>query len=315
MKKIFLVSLLFLAAPCFAANDDIANRPELGTAVSGDSLLGVDASASAGSRMRRILFNGVSTDVLAGNGTWFDLSTKAPALGADDNYVTDNEKIAIGTIGDKLDAGDVTTVSTDVETFLGSANLAAMLTNLGIPGLSATTGPVVIVGNAGGSSQVTVPNATVNLPAGDVVNRTASETLTNKTLSTGSVVGTGTTVPVTLMIAASDETTAITAAAGKRKFRAPYAFTLTGVRCSVGTAPTGANLIIDVNETGTTSVLATKVTIEDGEYSSVDATAQPVIGDPGIADNADMSIDFDQVGSTIAGDGVKCTLYGTRVLP
>jgi len=36
-------------------------------------------------------------------------------------------------LGDKLDAGDVTTVSTDVETFLGSANQAAMITNLGLP--------------------------------------------------------------------------------------------------------------------------------------------------------------------------------------
>ncbi|MGV0961815.1 MAG: hypothetical protein ACOYB1_18475 [Limnohabitans sp.] len=243
------------------------------------------------------------------------LSTVRTTAGGGSTTAASQEAAIGDALAGKLDAGDVTTVSANVETFLGSANLAAMLTNLGIPGLSATTGPVVIVGNAGGSSRITVPNATVNLPAGDVVNRTASETLTNKTLGSGSIVGTGTTVPVVLTIAASDEATAITAGAGKRKFRAPYAFTLTGVRCSVGTAPTGANMIIDVNETGTTSVLATKVTIEASEYSSVDATTQPVVGDSGIADNADMSIDFDQVGSTIAGAGVKCNLYGTRVLP
>jgi len=76
MKKIFpLIFTLLLAGSCLAANDDISDRPELGTATSSDSLLGVDASAAAGDRLRRILFQGTNGYVLAGNGTWFDLTT------------------------------------------------------------------------------------------------------------------------------------------------------------------------------------------------------------------------------------------------
>jgi len=76
MKKIFsLIFTLLLTGPCLAANDDISDRPELGTATSSDSMLGVDASAAAGDRLRRILFQGTNGYVLAGNGTWFDLTT------------------------------------------------------------------------------------------------------------------------------------------------------------------------------------------------------------------------------------------------
>jgi len=81
MRKYFItiIFILFSWSFCLAANDDISDRAELGTAVSGDAILGVDASASAGDRLRRILFNGTSTNCLAGNGTWFDLSTKQAA--------------------------------------------------------------------------------------------------------------------------------------------------------------------------------------------------------------------------------------------
>jgi hypothetical protein len=37
-----------------------------------------------------------------------------------------------------------------------------------------------------------------------------------------------------------------------------------------------------------------------------------VISDSSLADDAEMTIDFDQVGSTIAGAGVKVWLIGTR---
>ena len=98
---------------------------------------------------------------------------------------------------------------------------------------------------------------------------------------------------------------------GKVTFRMPYAMTLTSVRASVKTAPTGADIICDLNESGAT-VLSTKCKIEDGEKTSLDATSQPVISDSALADDAEMTIDVDQVGSGSAGVGLKFYLIGKR---
>jgi hypothetical protein len=121
------------------------------------------------------------------------------------------------------------------------------------------------------------------------------------------------TVPCEFIIACSDETTAITTGTAKVTFRAPYAFTLTAVRASVTTAPTGSTIVIDINETGTT-VLSTKLSIDASEKTSTTAASAAVISDSAIADDAEITIDFDQVGSTIAGAGVKVTLIGTHAV-
>lgn len=114
-----------------------------------------------------------------------------------------------------------------------------------------------------------------------------------------------------IIVACSDETTSVTVGTSKVKFRMPYAFTLSGVRASVNTAPTGSTLIIDINESAV-SVLSTKLSIDAGELTSTTAASAAVISDAVLADDAEISIDFDQVGSTIAGAGVKVCLIGTR---
>jgi hypothetical protein len=114
-----------------------------------------------------------------------------------------------------------------------------------------------------------------------------------------------------LIVACSDETTAITAGTSKVTFRMPYAFTLSAVRASVTTAPTGSTILIDINESGTT-VLSTKLMIDASEKTSTTAATAAVISDASLADDSEITIDFDQVGSTIAGAGVKVYLIGTR---
>lgn len=112
-------------------------------------------------------------------------------------------------------------------------------------------------------------------------------------------------------IACSDETTALTTGTGKVTFRMPYAFTLTEVRASVTTAPTGATITVDINESGTT-ILSTKLTIDVSEKTSETAAITPVISDSSLADDAEITIDIDQVGSTVAGAGLKVWLIGNR---
>ena len=117
--------------------------------------------------------------------------------------------------------------------------------------------------------------------------------------------------PEVLVVACSDETTDITTGTAKVTFRMPFAMTLTEVRATVTTAPTGAALIVDINEGGA-SILSTALSIDASEKTSTTAATPAVISDSALADDAEMTIDFDQVGSTIAGTGVKVYLIGTR---
>jgi hypothetical protein len=114
-----------------------------------------------------------------------------------------------------------------------------------------------------------------------------------------------------LCIAASDEATAITTGTAKVTFRMPFAMTVTEVRASVNTAPTGSTIVIDINEAGTT-ILSTKLSIDASEKTSTAAATPAVISDASLADDAEITIDFDQVGSTIAGKGVKVWLIGYK---
>jgi hypothetical protein len=117
--------------------------------------------------------------------------------------------------------------------------------------------------------------------------------------------------PIEFVIACSDESTNLTTGTAKVTFRAPYAFTLTAVRASVNTAPTGSALIVDINEGGST-ILSAKLSIDASEKTSTTAASAAVISDSAIADDAEITIDIDQIGSTIAGSGLKIVLIGTR---
>jgi hypothetical protein len=110
-----------------------------------------------------------------------------------------------------------------------------------------------------------------------------------------------------IQIACSDETTAITAGTGKATFRMPYAATLVGVRASLTTAqPSGANLFtVDINEGGT-SILSTKLTFDNTEKTTTTAVTPAVISDAALADDAEISIDVDQIG-TSGATGLKVT--------
>lgn len=110
-----------------------------------------------------------------------------------------------------------------------------------------------------------------------------------------------------------DETTAITAGTTKKTFRTPYAFTLTGIRASLTTAQaSGSILTVDVNESGTT-ILSTKITIDNTEKTSTTAVTAPVISDTALASDAEITIDVDQVGDGTA-TGLKVTLIGYKAI-
>jgi hypothetical protein len=107
--------------------------------------------------------------------------------------------------------------------------------------------------------------------------------------------------------AVGDETTTITTGTAKATFRVPYAMTLTAVRASLTTASTSGAVTVDINEGGT-SILSTKLTLDQDEKTSTTAATPPVISDTMLADDAEITVDVDNAGTGAAG--LKVSLIG-----
>jgi hypothetical protein len=115
--------------------------------------------------------------------------------------------------------------------------------------------------------------------------------------------------PVAIQLAISDETTAITTGTAKLTFRAPYAFTLTGVRASLSTA-SSSGLPTFAIKMGGTSILSTNLSINASSKTSVGATTPAVISTSAITDDAEITIDVTVAGT--GATGAKITLIGTK---
>ncbi len=78
------------------------------------------------------------------------------------------------------------------------------------------------------------------------------------------------------------------------------AWTILGVRASVGTAPTGASVIIDININGTTifTTQGNRPTIAVSTNTSGNVTNMNVTS---VTSGQYLTVDIDQIGSTIAG--------------
>ena len=193
-------------------------------------------------------------------------------------------------------------------TGLGSGVGAALAIDTGL------TGAPVLFNGAGGTPTsmvgTNITGAAAGLTAGSVTNATLNAAITvsqattlNRQSSTG--------LPVEFYVAASDLTTTLTSGTSQGYFRAPYAFTVTEVRASVLTPQTGGSILtVDINESGTT-ILSTKLTIDNNEDSSKSAATPPVISDSAIADDAKITIDIDTVG-TGAVTGLIVLIMGYR---
>lgn len=118
-------------------------------------------------------------------------------------------------------------------------------------------------------------------------------------------------LPIEIGIACSDGVSNLTTGTAKVTFRAPRAFTLDAVLANVSTAPTDANIVVDLNKNGS-SILSTKLSIDATEKTSATAATPAVISDATVAQDDEFTIDIDAVGSTIPGVGLKVWLLGTR---
>ena len=115
--------------------------------------------------------------------------------------------------------------------------------------------------------------------------------------------------PESIIIACSDEATALTTGTAKVTFRMPFAMTVSAVKASLSVAQTSGSIFtVDINEGGT-SILSTKLTIDNNEKTSATAA---VISDSALAADAEITIDIDQVGAATIAKGLKVTISGTR---
>lgn len=88
--------------------------------------------------------------------------------------------------------------------------------------------------------------------------------------------------------------------AGTLRLPIDTSYTITGVRLTVGTAPTGANLIVDVLKNGSTifTTSTNRPTISAGGNSGGPGNTPDVSS---VAAGDYLTINIDQVGSTVAG--------------
>jgi hypothetical protein len=209
-----------------------------------------------------------------------------------------------GVISDETGSGSLVfaTSPTLVTPALGTP-ASGTLTNCTFPTLNQST--------TGSSASCTGNSATV----------TTNANLTGDVTSVGNATSIGAGVIVladiataakteSLIIAAGDETTALTVADGKTEFQMPYAFTLTDVRATLTTAgSTSGVTTIDVEDDGV-SIFSTLLTIDSTEKTSTSAATAAVISGATIADGSIMKINCDVLSGGATEAGLKIAFIG-----
>jgi hypothetical protein len=112
-----------------------------------------------------------------------------------------------------------------------------------------------------------------------------------------------------MMVAISDESTALTTGPTKMTIRMPWAMTLTSVKSSLTTASSSGLVTVDINEGGST-ILSTKLSIDSGEKTSTTAATAAVISDSALANDAEITFDIDAAGT--GATGLKVYMTGLR---
>jgi hypothetical protein len=111
-----------------------------------------------------------------------------------------------------------------------------------------------------------------------------------------------------MIIACSDETTAITTGNEKVTFRMPFNVTIIGVAGSLSEASSSGNPAFDVNGVGGTTIFTTPPTIDANEKTTYEATTASVLDSTkvNIPRDTEMTIDIDTAGT--GAKGLKVTI-------
>lgn len=115
--------------------------------------------------------------------------------------------------------------------------------------------------------------------------------------------------PEVLMVAVSDESTAITTGTAKITFRMPFGMLGSAVRANVNTVSSSGLVTVDIKKGGVT-IFSTLLTIDASEKTSVTAATPAVLSDTAWTDDAEMAVDITVAGT--GAKGLKLAFLGTR---
>lgn len=189
-----------------------------------------------------------------------------------------------------------------------------------LPGAFATAGGSVILGGGGGGGAGVDTTAIHVDQAGEISGIAAKATPVGgdflviedseaadakKSITLGDLPAS--TVPATLAYAVTGDLTV--AADLAFPLRPSVAFTIEEVFIEVKTAPTDANIIVDVNKNGTTIFTTQGNRPEITAGSNTGTSGAPDV--TALAKDDAVTIDVDQVGSTIAGADLVVMVRGT----
>jgi hypothetical protein len=95
-------------------------------------------------------------------------------------------------------------------------------------------------------------------------------------------------------------------------FRASFALSLAYVRINLTTAPTGADLIVDIKMDGV-SIFSSLIYVDAGTTTSVGSATPYVFAITDVPDDARFTVWITQIGSIIEGTGLKVSVTGSKV--
>src|SRR5919199_3782521 len=132
--------------------------------------------------------------------------------------------------------------------------------------------------------------------------------------STSSTIALGNhTHTLTFSLTSFFKTGTIATTTGTQRLPIDGTYTIVGTRVMVGTAPTGADLIVDVNKNGTTiySTQANRPTIAAGSNAGGPGSAPDVTA---LAAGDYLTVDIDQVGSSVAGSDLTVSVIVSKTV-
>lgn len=132
--------------------------------------------------------------------------------------------------------------------------------------------------------------------------------------TTGTTVALGNhTHTLTFSLTSFFKTGTLTVTTGTQRLPIDGTYTIVGTRLMVGTAPTGASLIVDVNKNGTTIYTnqANRPTVAAGSNAGGPGAAPDVTT---LAAGDYLTIDVDQIGSTVAGADLTVSVIVSKTV-
>lgn len=212
-------------------------------------------------------------------------NTTVDGIGIDTNMSISDIDNALRTIM----AAARSTFSGNLETFLSGASPLAVA--YGGTGAATLTG--ILKGNGTSAvSAITIPTDTNSV----------------KFLRTDSTFA----APLeSFILKVTDDATALATGTGKAYFDMPYDFTVTAVKAALATAQTSGSIVtVDININGST-MLSTKLTVDNTETSSSTAATAAVISSASVSADNRITVDIDQIGDGTA-EGLTVTLIGRQ---